>query len=42
MFKNADIVVSYCDNIVAIRTTNKIYFPPLGLTYSNRVICHNY
>ena len=21
MFKNADIVVSYCDNIVAIRTT---------------------
>lgn len=28
MFKNADIVVSYCDNIVGIRTTNKIYFPP--------------
>jgi len=28
MFKNADIVVSYFDNIVGRRTTNTIYFPP--------------
>lgn len=41
MFKNADTVVSYCDNTVGIRKTNKIYFP-LVLTLSNHVICHNH
>ena len=41
MFKNADIVVSYRDNIVGIRTTNKIYFP-LILTYNNHGIYHDY